>query len=184
MKDRFYDNPILAKKFNPETWDGDKFQKDAGLKEMYQRINSMNPTLVIDAGCGRNIHKNHIKNLIGFDPSPFPGIDFKATILEAEFEKESADAVLALGSVQFIDRDYIYENMDKIFSWVKPHGIIEMRVATEQFASRRIGHFFWTEDMIDYLTEKYDLSFYIKPVIYDSYAYGLRRKWTWKKSIK
>ena len=178
--DLYYDNDILTKRFDPVTWRGDHFQENAGLQELYERVNARNPSLVIDAGCGRNPHKAHIPNLIGFDPSPFPDIDFQSTILDAEFEPECADVVLSLGSIQFISHDYIRENIDKIVGWCKPGGIIEMRIALGQFPNKR--HCGWAPGMLNEFTEKYNFSFLVEPVVYDTEGMGKRKRWTWLKN--
>ena len=177
MTDPYYDT-IMPKRYNPATWWGDDFQENAGLEAMYQRINALDPKLVIDVGCGRNKHRQRIPNLIGFDASPFPEVDRHCTILEAEFEINSADAVLCLGSVQFISREYIIENMDRVFSWVKPGGLIEMRVllsddsALEYIATfdKRSAKYPWNDELRNWITEQYNLSYVIEPWIYNATA--------------
>jgi hypothetical protein len=177
MIDPYYDT-ILTKRYNPETWWGDKFQENAGLEEMYARINALNPTLVIDAGCGRNKHKAHIKNLIGFDASPFPEVDYNCPISEAEFKTESADAVLCLGSVQFISREYIIQNMDRVINWVKPGGLIEMRVLLSDDNAKDYIETFdkegvkypWDVELRNEIAAKHNLTYLIEPWEYQATA--------------
>ena len=168
----------MPRRYNPETWWGDEFQENAGLEEIYARINALNPNLVIDAGCGRNKHKAHIKNLIGIDASPFPEVDIHCAILDAPFEPNSADAVLALGSVQFISREYIIENMQKIISWVRPGGLIEMRVLLQndiakdyikKYDKRRVK-ISWDPELQDYLSTQHNLSYLVTPWVYEATA--------------
>ena len=177
MTDLYY-NTILTKRYNPETWWGDAYQENAGLEEMYARVNALDPKLVIDAGCGRNKHKEHIKNLIGIDASPFPEVDINCPILEATFQPNSADVVLALGSVQFISREYIIENMEKLISWVKPGGLIEMRVLVhdktakdwiEQY-DRQGVKVPWDAELREYITNQYNLKYLIDPWTYQATA--------------
>lgn len=168
----------LSKTFDPTTWNGDSYQKNSRFDEMYQEINLLNPTLVIDAGCGRNIHKEYIKNLVGFDASPFPEADYHFTILDATFETESADAVLCLGSVQFIDKDYIVKNMEKIISWVKPGGLLVMRVVyADDFVTNYWKTYspnslsmrcLWNDELRNYITKKHNLEYKIVPWQYQS----------------
>ena len=166
MVDQYY-NSGLPKKYNPDEWWGDSYQENAGFEEMYARINALNPTLVIDAGCGRNNHKAHIKNLIGFDASPFTEVDIHCPILEAPFETETADAVLALGSVQYISREYILANMEKIISWVKPGGLIEIRVKFNNTFSQEyhkvydkdVVRYLWDDELRNEITKKYNLEY-------------------------
>lgn len=197
----------LPKRYNPKKWDGDAFQASAKLEEMYDRINSLNPSLVIDVGCGRNLHKQHIKNLIGFDASPFPEVDVVGPILDVTFEPNSADAVLCLGSVQFISKEYILNNMARILSWVKPGGLIEMRVmvtneeaiAFQQTYDPNSVKYPWSPELRKEIMDAHNLEFVIEPWTYQADAIEekiirdrdsnqvLRRKnlsrecWTWRK---
>jgi hypothetical protein len=174
MSTDIYYSSILVRRYNPKKWKGDAYQKNAKLDELYDRINSLNPSLVIDAGCGRNSHKSQIKNLIGFDASPFPEVDICCPISEAPFEPESADAVLCLGSVQFIGRNYIIENMDKIISWVKPGGLIEMRVMLAdsiaidfwKYDDPNGVKFPWDESLRAEIANKHKLEYMVAPWVY------------------
>lgn len=173
-----YYTSILTGRYDPGKWWGDAYQENSGLEEMYDRINALNPTLVIDAGCGRNRHKPYIQNLIGFDASPFPEADIHCAISEAPFETNSADAVLVLGSVQFISRDYIISNMEKIISWVKFDGLIEMRTLLQNEQARNYIKKYdtrgvkvpWDNELRDYLSQIYNLEYVIEPWIYAATA--------------
>lgn len=177
MTDPYY-NSILKERYNPEKWWGDAYQENSGLEQMYERVNALNPSLVIDAGCGRNKHKAHIKNLIGFDASAFPEADFHCPILEAPFEDNCADAVLALGSIQFISKEYIISNMEKIISWVKPGGLIEMRVLLQdEHAKNYINKYDkkgvkvpWDSSLRTDLAERFNLKYVVEPWIYNATA--------------
>ncbi len=168
-----------------EKWDSEFINNNpVSIKkslEMYERINSLNPSLVIDAGCGDNLHKHKIKNLIGFDPflepehrfPNTPGPDFKSSILDANFELESADAVLALGSINFISYEYIQQNFEKIYSWVKPNGLIEFKThdgfsslitRTDKNFHKKWG--IWSREMIDYFTKTYNLDYVVEPEVF------------------
>jgi hypothetical protein len=77
----------LKEKFEPTSWKGyEAFSqyKYAGMN-LIKDINSLDPDLVIDAGCGHNRFKGHITNLIGFDQSPFPYIDIMASFDDINF---------------------------------------------------------------------------------------------------
>lgn len=173
-----YYQTTLPNRYKPGWWRGFHFQENAGLEEMYARVNALNPTLVIDAGCGRNKHKSYIKNLIGFDASPYPEVDINCPILEAPFEPSCADAVLALGSIQYISKDYILSNIDKIISWVKPGGIIEMRVMLDDDNSKKYHalydkdalRFPWSNELREEITKAYNLEYFIEPWEYSGTA--------------
>jgi hypothetical protein len=161
----------LDKKYLPELWinkrDPNRLDdlKQWHYSWLVDPINSLEPSLVIDAGCGRNKWKNKIKNLIGFDANPFPGIDFQSTILEANFEENSADVLLLLGSLQFFNRDYIEQNLAKALLWVKPNGLVFVRVIKEweEYSQGQLdemfkNHYFWSEEDINYFTNKFNLT--------------------------
>lgn len=186
-KDKYYENEILKILYDPDFWVGDSLQDNEieynDFIEMYNRINALNPSLVIDAGCGRNPHKNKIQNLIGFDPAEFPEADFHSTILNANFKSESADAVLALGSIQFIDEYYVKENIEKILGWCKKGGIIEMRIAySDRNKNSKYRKYPWRDGLIDEFTKNYNLSFIVKPKIMKREKTEDRLRWTWIKN--
>ena len=176
MNDLYYTK--LTDRFHPDWWWGDSFQENAGFEEMYARVNSLDPGLVIDVGCARNKHKPYIKNLIGFDANPFPEADMHCPISEAPFKPNCADAILVLGSVQFISREYIIENMETIIPWVRPGGLIEMRTLFhDQKAKEFIRKFNddnvkvpWDEELRKFLSDKYNLEYVIEPWLYDATA--------------
>lgn len=128
-------NKALENNFNPKKWKAWKMfshYKYTGFN-LIDEINKLDPDLVIDVGCGHNRFKGHIKNLIGFDQEPFPFVDIVSSIENINFRPESADVVMALGSIQFGNRDFVRSQMKKITSWVKPGGFIVMRTMGEWY---------------------------------------------------
>ena len=101
-----------------------------------ETVNSLNPSLVIDAGCGTNHYKAHIANLVGFDPNDPVHADRVDTIQSAQFDPASADAVLALGSMQFGTRESVRADLERVVSWLKPQGLLFMRVKSSQGLDR------------------------------------------------
>ena len=90
-------------------------------ENLVDEINQLNPSLVIDAGCGINFLKGKIKNLIGYDPV-FKEADIKCGHFDAPFKTECADVILALGSVNWGNHDDIANMLIKLKSWLKPGG--------------------------------------------------------------
>jgi hypothetical protein len=166
-------------KFAPGKWKGHKHSKSPdNFVGMYGRINDLNPTLVIDAGCGKNQHKPHIKNLIGIDASPHPEVDICTTILDADIVPGSVDAVLALGSLQYLSSEYISENIERVVSWLRPGGLIEMRVAVRRPNQNQ----FWDDDYRKELTEKHNLEYVQEPNQFMLNINGREFvQWTWRK---
>ena len=57
--------------------------------EMIAEINDLNPSLVLDLGCGNNIFKGHINNLIGVDILDNNKQDINAPIEDLPFDDNS-----------------------------------------------------------------------------------------------
>ena len=140
------------------------YQKKTTTSFVVEKATSVNPQLVIDAGCGHNVYKNVIPNVIGFDPGDYANLDLKSTILEAEFELESADVILALGSIHFVSKPYIKKNIKKLLSWLKPGGIMICRATyatnfIREYALVSGSKFVvpYTVDFLNSLTEEFNL---------------------------
>lgn len=182
-----YLNQTLNKLFDPGTYQGhlwtDQY-KVAGLN-LIDEINQLDPDLVIDAGCAHNRFKGHIKNLIGFDRACFPFADLHMKIEDAAFRSESADVVLALGSMHFGSKELVEQQLDNVISWVKPGGFIVMRVNHTPTNSTVNIRFQWTNQIIEYFTKKHNLIMYQLPVKDHKYtrndAVEERLVWWWKK---
>lgn len=181
----------LDELFDPPSYRGHLWANQynvAGLN-LIDEINQLDPDLVIDAGCAHNRFKGHIKNLIGFDRACFPFADLCMTIEDATFRPESADVVLALGSMHFGNKQLIEQQIANVVSWVKPGGFIVMRVNhrmhfENKFSDIRVC---WTTEDLEYFTEKYKLCIYQSVVIenrYDRTRTNLMAEkmvWWWQK---
>jgi len=189
----------LGEHFDPEAWSGYESFKNyehAGIN-LVEEINSLNPDLVIDVGCGKNRFKGHIQNLIGFDQSPFPFVDIVSTIQDINFREESADVCLGLGSIQFGTRDEVIADLEKVLSWIKPGGYLVMRTMNQWFhPNRDYPHwdhqYLWTREDVEELGKIYNLEL-IKGIWEDFVPAGIRGKqagykykssrlvWWWQK---
>lgn len=78
-------------------------------KEVIAEINSMNPKHVLDVGCGANIFKQYIPNVIGIDIVN-TNADIVCDILDLDFPDNYFDAIIAFTSLQFGDLENTYEN--------------------------------------------------------------------------
>jgi hypothetical protein len=176
---------------------GDYYKPEMTYKHdwIVNYANSLNPSLVIDAGCGRNMYKGQIKNLIGFDSGTYQNADFKSNILDANFDLETADIVMALGSVQFISLKYIRKNLEKIVSWTKPGGHLIMRATVKDDnilqqirIENKIKLVPWPEGFLEEVTKKLNLEIVIEPILYDA-TYSTRNltmkkmHWVWRKNV-
>jgi len=183
----------LQQVFDPNLWRTRSNYIIAG-ENLIEDINKSNPNLVIDAGCGHNQFKNKIKNLVGFDVVDFPNADFVSSIQDAKFDKESADVILALGSIQFGSKEEVYEDVEKIVSWLKPTGYIVMRVLKDQVVLGPLGNkpslfrYYWSEKDIETLSTKYNLTVEKGPFVEETKdnkgtVRGHRLVWWWRKNV-
>ena len=168
--DLFYQNKHLTKRYSPERR-RDIIKDLTELNAMYERINALNPQLVIDVGCGRNYNKNSIKNLIGFDAVPYPEVDIHCTILEAPFKPLSADAVIAYSVLQMLNEEYKIQCYEKVISWVKYDGLLEMR-ANIWDDEECYGELDESIDAIHGYTNKFNLEYVVEPWINTLYKKG------------
>ena len=120
------DNEVLTKYFSkvwqPET----KKYKYSGLA-IIDEVNAMNPTAVIDIGCGYNEFKGKIQNLIGIDPYNHRA-DVKATVLEYQVTDIKYDVAICLGSINFGSSDKIIKELTAAVNLVKDGGVLYFRV--------------------------------------------------------
>jgi SAM-dependent methyltransferase len=119
------DEAVLEQYFSrvwqPET----KKYKYSGLS-IIDQVNAMNPSAVLDAGCGYNEFKGKIQNLTGIDPFNNRA-DINAHILDYETSIKY-DVVICLGSINFGSVDKIFQEVEKVVSLTKPGGMIVFRV--------------------------------------------------------
>lgn len=176
---------------------GDAFKQkmDIGYPWIIQYANSLNPSLVIDAGCGRNMYKNQIQNLIGFDSGDYANVDFKSTILDAEFDDNTADIVMALGSIQFVSFKFIRKNLEKITKWTKPGGHLIMRatIRTQDHlekirGSNKVKLVLWPPGFLEDMTNKLNLEVVREPHIYEVHYPNIdvnakKMEWVWRKNV-
>ena len=84
------------------------------IKEDLELINSLNPNLVLDLGCGDNRYKSLVKNLIGIDIAYDPNADIVGDFTTLDFEDNSVDAIIAYGSINFGDEELIIKQLQKL----------------------------------------------------------------------
>jgi SAM-dependent methyltransferase len=172
---------FLGKAFTSDTKFAGHMRWKYSGRNLIDEVNSLNPKLVIDVGCGTNIYKKYIKNLIGFDQAPYPQADFQAFLEDAEFEPESADVIMCLGSLHFGTREKVYENFNRVVKWLAPGGHIIMRtmLAMEMHENARQFFYIWTAEDIDYLGQLHNLKVVKGP--FEDTSTGTRTVWWWQK---
>lgn len=144
-----------------------KFKHDSVI----DNIQKINPKLVVDVGCGRNVYKKYFDNLIGIDIADYEESDRRVSILNAGFEENSVDAVIAMGVIQFWSIHHIHQNIDEVVKWVKPNGLICMKVNfwhdemidMLKLTNNKLRVMPWSRELVHTITEKHKLEFEVEP---------------------
>ncbi len=131
-------------------------------KEFIKEINDLNPNLVLDLGCGNNIYKGHIKNIVGIDILNNNLQDFFCDIKNLPFKDNSVDIVLAFGSINFGDNTMIDLQLQEAIRVLKPGGRFYFRGIPNHLYSI---YYKWTVEKIIEKTEKFNLNFIVEPKI-------------------
>lgn len=145
------------------------------IKEDIDLINSFDPSLVLDLGCGDNRYKPIVKNLIGIDVVDRPKVDVVSDFTSLDYSNESVDAIIAYGSINFGDDSLITKQLAECSRVLKPKGVICFRA----FSSQEPFYYNWTEDACALYTNKFNFKL-LKPVttIYRLNQKGLvNKKW-------
>lgn len=153
-------NKKLAKYFGG-VWKEDMSFTHSG-ESLVETVNNLDPTQVLDVGCGYNFFKNKIHNLVGIDPYN-DCADIKVSI-ENFKTADRYDVILALGSINFGSRLSINNQLYKIDQLLASKGRIFFRVnpglehhwAKEE--SKGIIFFPWNLKFIASYLERYDYS--------------------------
>lgn len=133
-------------------------------------INSLNPKLVLDLGCGYNKYRGLIKGVVGIDGyDSNSAVDIKDTILNVYndriFEPSSADAIICFGCGRLGNGGEIggellsekeHQELEAIRNWSKNGAIVAMKGWTS-----------WC-DKIDKISSMYDFTLIKEPVIVQS----------------
>ena len=135
----------FAKVWQPET----KKYKYSGLS-IIDEVNALNPTNVLDIGCGYNEFKGKIQNLTGIDP-----YNERADIMVHTLDYEATieyDVTICLGSINFGSTDKIIKELQKAVSLTKQGGLLIFRanpgIQHKAFESQWIDFFDWDTTFI------------------------------------
>lgn len=120
IKNLFNDKRIILKNTT------EKYTETSTI--MINEINQAAPDVVLDLGCGNNIYKGKIKNLIGVDILDNNLQDVKAPLENLPFEDNYADFVLALGSINFGDDELIDKQLSELKRVSKLNATVFFRV--------------------------------------------------------
>ena len=123
-------------------------------KTMVDEINNLNPTLVVDLGCGLNQYKGLINNLVGVDVVGCrEDITKDITDLKEHFADHTVDVILALGSINFGENDLIRQQLTEVKRLLKPGGIAYFRANQNDHDKDHKGdlrYYDWSKELVEY----------------------------------
>lgn len=117
----------------------ERFSRDIEFEKrnlaLYRQLSGINlakeiasscPSLVLDFGCGANIFKRHIPNLIGLDIVEHIDVDLVIDVNQATkyFAPNSADWILNFGPIQYGKRDWVDHMVNEMKTLISNKGII------------------------------------------------------------
>lgn len=127
----------------------------------YSLVNKVNPDeRVIDVGCGKNLFKPHIKNLVGIDPA-FPEADLMISLEDyAKISADKFDVAFCLGSINFGSRENIENQIETLLTLLNEENRIYWRCNPglhdhENEECKRIPFYPWTIEEHVRLSNKY-----------------------------
>ena len=126
--------------------------------ELAEEINKLNPEKVLDVGCGYHPFKGRITNLIGIDPYNNCA-DYEVDILDYKVKPESHDVIIALGSINFNDREEIEARFAHCVNLLKQGGRFFLRAnpGITHKTGPYVEIFPWTFEVVNEFAEKYNL---------------------------
>jgi hypothetical protein len=95
--------------------------------------------------------------------------------------------ILALGSLQYTDRDLVYKDISKIVNWVRPGGFIVVRIAkfvSESMSVKSRYPYRWSQEWFDKLSTDFKLTTIKGPVLdknTNTNANLEKTVWWWQK---
>jgi hypothetical protein len=122
---------------------------------LVEEINAMNPSSVLDVGCGYHPFKGRINNLVGIDPYNNCA-DYMVDILAYV---GSHDVIIALGSINFNSRDEIESRFKKCVDSLTQGGRFFLRAnpGIPHKTGPYVDIFPWTFEVVKEFADRYNL---------------------------
>ena len=122
------------------------------LTEEIQAIDPDEKLTILDVGCGRNEFTERLgKRVTGIDP--YNDLADISVSIEDYNPVEQSDWVFALGSINFGDKQTIYNQVERVVGFCKPGGTIIIRanpgIQHDHGKAKWIDFFGWTEEIIN-----------------------------------
>ena len=152
-------------------------------EQLIEKLKKENYNIILDLGCGKNIYKKHITNIIGIDKYPeymtFGKVnaDIIADIGDLPFKNETVDAILTLGGIGEPPEDTTMKVLDKqikeIKRVLKPKGVVYGRTRNKLLMDK---------DIFVVISNKFDFEILCyKDIQKNGNPLDIRTYWEWKK---
>ena len=151
--DRIYSDRFFRTFWKPRT--NEYSRSGEGLID---EINRLNPKAVLDVGCGYHPFKGKIQNLLGIDPFN-TNADYCIDILDFRAESESYDCIIALGSINFNDKEHIEQQFKHCVDMLKVNGRFYLRTnpGINHVQGPYIDIFPWNAEIVNEFAMTYNL---------------------------
>ena len=158
-------------------------QAETRLKNLdYSGLSLVNKILpgeaVIDIGCGHNIFKKYIPNIIGIDPA-YDAADYKVD-LQSFATTQKFNVAFCLGSIQFGNESDIEQQISKVVGLLTPLARIYWRVRPgTDGPNSEFGKFPWTLEYQYMFAEKFgfDIRYHAWETVVDPSPDRLYLEW-------
>jgi hypothetical protein len=157
----------VAAFFGPGRWSTPLPDFEHSGYALIEQVRGWEPRFVVDVGCGDNLFKGKIPNLVGIDLVN-PAADFVCDLLDAPIRPGSIDVVLALGCINFGSQDVIEQQLRHVASWLIPAGRLVMRANPGLPTGSRLEFFPWSPEKVDAIGTAVGLC-RDGPIRYDTY---------------
>lgn len=123
--------------------------------QLADEINKLNPRSVLDVGCGYNPFKGRINNIIGIDPYNNCA-DYMVDVLDYT---NMHDVIIALGSINFNDKQEIELRFSHCVSLLEPGGRMYIRAnpGIPHANGPYVDIFPWTFEVVNEFAQRYNL---------------------------
>jgi hypothetical protein len=142
-------------RFFAEIWKPRTNEYDYTGWTLVDEINKLNPKSVLDVGCGYHPFKGRINNLVGIDPYNNCA-DYMVDILDYVGQH---DVVIALGSINFNDKDEIEQRFKKCVDVLEQNGMFYIRAnpGVPHKTGPYVDIFPWSFEIVKEFADKYNL---------------------------
>lgn len=128
--------------------------------ETIKFIKSLNPLIVLDLGCGNNLYKPFIPNLIGIDIAN-KNADINSDISKLNYGNNTVDVCIVFGSINFGTEDVIRTQLTEVHRILKPNAVAIFR-GNE---SNEDPYYGWSNEKVNFWANEIGFNISYNPVV-------------------